>query len=260
MSFQADAPTIASPLLTVEDGGLQSKINLLNRGAIESISLQEVGQVDFKQLILNAIPELEEDLARFTLPESIPLKMQKTGRWVLLQMGLQSFFRLAEHPSDIVRGWTGYMVADIPDWTIADRLQLLRRLAVDDHPLVREWCWHALRPLVIAHPEEAVLALKPWVADDNECLRRFAVEVTRPRGAWGPHLKAFKTDPELAVSLLDPVKDDASVYVQMSVSKWLLDVVPSRPDWALQLARRWQYESGCYATRSILKTGLRDLI
>jgi hypothetical protein len=89
---------------------------------------------------------------------------------------------LADHPSDLVRQWACYVVNDSQTrLSRADRLSLTLPFAADQNMTVREAAWMAFRPHILLRVEEAVALLEPLARDPTAFVRRFAVEVTRPR-------------------------------------------------------------------------------
>ncbi len=59
--------------------------------------------------------------------------------------------------------------------------------AKDCHFNVREEAWAAVRPSVISNLQESIGILSKWALDENECIRRFASEITRP-GVFGANI------------------------------------------------------------------------
>ena len=150
--------------------------------------------------------------------------------------------RLATHPSDVARGWATQwiMFSDLP---LPDKLHSVRRFAADPHYGVREMAWMAVRDEVRAGLDEALALLGPWVYDGNESIRRFASELTRPRGVWCAPIEALKIQPWRALPLLEPLKSDPSRYVRNSVANWLNDASKSQPQWVDEVCRRWSREA-----------------
>ncbi|MDB5243905.1 MAG: hypothetical protein JWP57_4531, partial [Spirosoma sp.] len=169
------------------------------------------------------------------------------------------FERLALHPSDAVRQWACYAVCDPAAGTsVEGRLQALMRFADDPNMSVREAAWLAFRSTVAMDVEAMIVRLADVAASPVANVRRFAVEVTRPRSVWGAHLPALKRRPETARPLLEKVKADTSRYVQLAVGNWLNDASRTRPDWVAQVAAAWSV-SDDRNTAFMVKRGTRTL-
>ena len=95
--------------------------------------------------------------------------------------------------------------------------------------------------------------------DENENIRRFASEVSRPRGVWCKHIEELKRTPELALSILEPLKSDESKYVRDSVGNWLNDASKTQPDFVKKLCECWENESTTNETKYIIKKALRTI-
>ncbi|MGJ7583294.1 hypothetical protein ACSFA3_24340 [Variovorax sp. RHLX14] len=107
--------------------------------------------------------------------------------------------------------------------------------------------------------DEALALLQPWVSDANPNIRRFASELTRPRGVWCAQIDALKTEPWRALPLIEPLRADPSRYVQNSVANWLNDASKSQGEWVDKLCARWVAESDMAETRYIAKRAMRTL-
>jgi 3-methyladenine DNA glycosylase AlkC len=169
--------------------------------------------------------------------------------------------QLATHPSDVVRQWAALWLqaAVTASMSLPDRLRAVRPFAADAHFGVREIAWMAVRDAITADVPQAVALLQPWVRDADASVRRFASEATRPRGVWCAHIATLKTNPGLALPLLEPLRADASIYVRDSVANWLNDASKTQPRWVAALCERWQRESPCAPTHSLVKRALRTL-
>jgi 3-methyladenine DNA glycosylase AlkC len=212
---------------------------LLNAGLAEAANLAEALAVDFAELLQAAVPDADHAAMRAAATLGVTRRMALAGRLVAQALGTRAFAMLAGHPSDTVRGWACYALAEeqLPLDATLDRM---RSLAADRNAGVREWAWLALRPAIAAAPLNAISLLRPWAADPDPMLRRFATEATRPRGVWCPHITALRQDPTPGLGLLEPLRADPARYVQDSVANWLNDAGKDHPDWVRGLCRRWQ--------------------
>jgi 3-methyladenine DNA glycosylase AlkC len=158
-----------------------------------------------------------------------------------------------------VRQWACYSVNDCHiKRPLADRLNLTRPFAGDLNMTVREAAWMAFRPHILASVGEAVKLLEPATRDPNAFIRRFAIEATRPRSVWGAHCRELKRRPQVALLLLENVRQDQVRYVQLAVGNWLNDASKSRPEWVVEVCRRWSAEENRH-TAAITRRGLRTL-
>lgn len=119
-----------------------------------------------------------------------------------------------------------------------------------------EFC---IRPYLLHHQGDTLARLRDWAQDDNAHVRRLVSEGTRPRLPWAPRLPALQNNPQLALPLLDVLKDDPSSYVRRSVANHLGDIAKDHPDMAVGTARNWL--QGAPAPReALVRHGLRFLI
>jgi 3-methyladenine DNA glycosylase AlkC len=234
-------------------------LDQLNAGKIETVNLAECLAVDFGLLLEQVVPTLTSiEKNRISSADGITKRMTITGQLLLEHLGAAGVRDLATHRSDTVRGWAAYLLAAIPDLSLPQRLDSMRSLADDDHFGVREWSWLAIRPHLAAQLDQAIPLLKPWVNESSPNLRRFAIEVTRPRGVWCSHIPRLKEQPDLGLVLLEPVRADDSRYVRDSASNWLNDAAKSQPAWVQMVCDRWQLESNVPATTKLCARALRS--
>jgi len=142
---------------------------------------------------------------------------------------------------------------------LPDKLASTRRFAADPHFGVREIAWMAVRDEIAGAVDEAVALLEPWARHADANLRRFASEATRPRGVWCAQIEALKAEPWRALPLLEPLKADASRYVQNSVANWLNDASKTQPEWVDEICERWSRESRANETAYIVRRARRSL-
>ena len=243
----------------------------LDNGLIETASLPEwlaTDQVILAKTILAQAQAMQycEAIERAV----IELKLKTTTKVlpavgkVLAQQGVlpdtELYNYLANYPNDIVRSWCAYIILNIPEIGFEEALAYMLPFAADAHFSVREVAWMALRPLIERNVTDALSHLQPLVYHQEEGIRRFASEVSRPRGVWCAHIQTLKTNPELAEELLTPLQTDASRYVQNSVANWLNDASKSRPEWVLELCNKWNSNNpNDKATMYITKRALRTV-
>ena len=165
---------------------------------------------------------------------------------------------IARHQSDVVRQWGAYCVAADKTLSLEDRLTASRRFAGDRNMSVRECAWMAFRPYLAADLSRGLRLLRSWVDDSNANIRRFAIEVTRPRSVWGAHIRELKANPSRGLPLLERVKADPSHYVRTAVANWLNDASKSSPEWVREVCDRWSSGAGA-TTRWIIRRSLRTI-
>ena len=247
----------------------------LEAGDIATVNLTEFLTVRPARLLAAVLHRLDIDPAavRDAAPDDAFLAALKpmqrhraVSRWLYEVLAAhprrdQLAYQLATHTSDIVRQWAALwlQVAVPASMLLPERLRAARPFAADLHFGVREIAWMALRDAIAADVPQAIALLTPWVYAADANVRRFASEATRPRGVWCAHIASVKTDPAQALPLLEPLRADSSAYVRNSVANWLNDASKSQPLWVVQLCERWQRESPCAATYSVLKRALRTL-
>lgn len=233
----------------------------LNAGRIETRSLVESFALDFTQLARHAFPDGEFPELQIALASTVPItqRMRRVGVWMAERFERREIIALIDHPSDTVRGWAAYALGSLPKLSFRTRLQLIRPFADDSHFGVREWAWLAIRSHLQDDLEGRMAQLALWSKARSENIRRFAVEITRPRGVWCAHLRPLKENPELALPLLENVRADRSRYVQNSVGNWLNDASKTRPEWVSDLCSAWQAASPTPETAYICQRATRSL-
>jgi 3-methyladenine DNA glycosylase AlkC len=213
--------------------------------------------LDMGALLANEFPQAR-DRAEELRNHGLVLKMRTAGQILLEEIGLDGALEVVGRSSDSVRGWGAMAVGATPGLALVRRLELIRPFADDPHFAVREWAWLSLRVHVTADLSSAIGHLYDWTQEDSPWLRRFPVEVTRPRGVWSSHIARLKAQPELGEPLLEPLRADDARYVQDSVANWINDASRTAPTWALALCQRW-LDSPAPATERICRRALRTL-
>lgn len=186
----------------------------LNSGTLEAATLAENLATDMGKLLGTVFPELSDEADQLDPRVGVTKKMAAVAQLIFGVYGETKNAFLEGHPSDLVRGWGAYILGIIPELSLPERLERVQPFADDRHFGVREWAWLALRPHIVKDPEKAIEVLQDWTTNSSDNIRRFAVEAVRPRGVWSAHIAVLKSDPELGFRLLNPLRDDASRYVQ----------------------------------------------
>ncbi len=247
-------------------------LNLLNSGEIESVNLCEwlvVDQIELARIIFGKlgwqahIAGLEKKFAE-TTPSTAPKKIAAVGSYLSgvfetrEDVESASELLLAEI-SDSARAWGAYLVGLHPRLSLEEKFLLIRPYAADTNMAVPEIAWLALREEFIGNQPETFEILRPFTLEPDDRLRRFASELTRPRGVWCRHVRELKDDPLPGIALLEPLKSDPSKYVRLSVGNWLNDASKTSPELVRKTCDRWERESQTKETAHIVKRALRTL-
>lgn len=240
----------------------------LNKGLLESVNLTEwlaVNHMVLLENVLNAYPkylQICKDQLGQQDGASVRTLIVQLSKILLAATKAHPdlFAQLANHPSDSVRCWAVYMVGGNPDLDLKEKFKAIYPFAADPHFGVRELAWMAMREDLENHLLESLAILSEWTLSEDENIRRFATEASRPRGVWCKQLKALVARPELALGLLEALKADPSAYVQLSVANWLNDAGKSRPDWVIQLCTSWMAQDANEHTVKIVKRATRNLV
>lgn len=232
-------------------------LTALEHGAQSANHMEQIA-MDMGTLLTTQFPDIapRADELRGV---GLVVRMRNGGRLLLEEIGLEVAYTAATWPSDTTRGWAAMAVGAAPGLPLDRRLQLIQPFADDAHFAVREWAWLSLRPCIAENVPEAIEVLAGWTCETSPRLRRFASEVTRPRGVWSIHLPLLKRRPQLGMPILDPLRADPSRYVQDSVSNWLNDAAKSQPDWVLGVCRGWQAVHPLVETTRICRRGCRSI-
>jgi 3-methyladenine DNA glycosylase AlkC len=233
----------------------------LNQGILPTATLSEVLAVDFADLMRNVLPTIST-VAITQMQQAATLgvtkRMELAATILAEQLDPKKLKALSAHPSDTVRGWAAYCIM-IESLSLEGMLDRVRPFANDEHFGVREWAWLAVRPAIAQDIERSIALLLPWAADSSANIRRFAIEVTRPRGVWSKHISALKASPNLGEPLLDRVMEDPSRYVQDSCANWLNDASKSNSDWVVSYCEQWRQTSESESTAYITRRAMRSI-
>ncbi|MGL5437545.1 MAG: DNA alkylation repair protein [Lachnospiraceae bacterium] len=243
----------------------------LNHGELESANLVEWLAIDRRILLEHVL--LQHNRQKYLKPilaridglkkQTVNTVNEAIGTGLLEQTIIYKdndfLSEISTHQSDIVRSWLTFTIGKDDDLNIGQMLLRIRTLAADRHFNVREEAWVAVRPCIAQNLDESIAILSAWTVDEDENIRRFASESTRPRGVWCEHIEALKRNPELALSILEPLKSDKARYVRDSVGNWLNDASKTQPEFVEALCKRWEIESDTSETKYIIKKALRTI-
>lgn len=243
----------------------------LNLGQIETANLVEWLAVDQKLLLENLLKQHKRtDYLKPVLTKIDELKKQ-TVNTINEAIGTELYNQaeqhndkefltlMTNHNADLVRCWATYTIGKNKNLNIAETLEQIKPFAADKHFGVREICWLAVRPKMTENITESIELLSKWTKHKDENIRRFTTESTRPRGVWCEHIGELKQNPELGLSILEPLKSDKAKYVQNSVGNWLNDASKTQPEFVNELCNRWENESNTKETKYIIKKALRTI-
>lgn len=243
----------------------------LNQGTIETANLTEWLAADQKILLESLLQQKNRTKYLKTLLENVDQLKKQTVNSINEAIGVgllnlavenhdQAFLsEISTHQSDLVRCWAAYTVGRNNTLSIREKLNNIRAFASDSHFGVREICWMTVRPDISENLAEAISILSEWTADENENIRRFASESTRPRGVWCQHIGELKQNPGFGLEILEPLKSDPSRYVQDSVGNWLNDASKSKPEFVIEICDEWLRQSPSKETQYIVKKALRTI-
>ncbi|WP_268121982.1 DNA alkylation repair protein [Roseivirga pacifica] len=251
----------------------QAVLSLLNRGEIETVNLTEWLAIDHAQLIQTVFPALGMDwelVERISNEIALQKKPSTMSTTKLVGAALYKHYantaeldsvldKLSSHKSDTIRCYAPFLIGLNENLSISEKLTKALRLVADKHFGVREVIWLALRPAIEADLDEAIEILSEWTQSEDENVRRFTTEATRPRGVWCKHIEQLKESPEIALPILEQLKSDTSKYVQDSVGNWLNDASKSKPEFMIKLCDKWSKASPTTATEKIVKRAKRSI-
>jgi 3-methyladenine DNA glycosylase AlkC len=243
----------------------------LNLGEIETANLVEWLAVDQRILLKNLLQQLDRNQYYDSIILDIDALKKQTVNTINEAIGVGLFKnilanndsaifpKLANHISDCVRCWATYIIGFNENVSISEKLLQIQPFAADIHFGVREIAWLATRKSISDNLNESLVILSKWTSNSDENIRRFTSEVTRPRGVWCAHIEVLKQNPEFALSILEPLKSDVSKYVQNSVANWLNDASKTKPEFVIEICKRWKSESNSKETNYIINRALRTL-
>lgn len=238
----------------IETANLTEWLAVDQRLLLESL-LKQNNRLEYLQPILNRVDQLKKQTVN-TINEIIGLGILD----LTLKNKDEDFLsKLSTHSADLVRCWAAYTIGRNNAFSTEEKLKKIQYFAADTHFGVREICWMTVRPDISKNLKESLSILSVWTKHENDNIRRFASESTRPRGVWCEHIDELKKNPGLGLDILEPLKSDLSKYVQDSVSNWLNDASKSQPEFVVEICDEWLRESDTKETQYIVKKALRTI-
>ncbi|WP_299363987.1 DNA alkylation repair protein [Winogradskyella sp.] len=242
-------------------------IDYLNKGLVETKNLMEwlaTDQLALLKLVLNDLgkndwyPNFEVAVNAQKKPTANS-NTKIIGETLGLLTSDKSIYKtLKAHTSDLVRCWACWAEGTHHD-AVTDLIKAMQVYASDAHFGVREVVIFASKERMIEDLDTAISILSKWTINENENIRRFAIESLRPVGVWTKKIPTFQESPERGLPLLEPLKSDPSKYVRDSVGNWLNDASKSKPSWVISVCKRWEKESATKETAYIIKKALRTI-
>lgn len=242
----------------------------LNQGEIETANLVEWLAVDQRLLLENLLKQNSRTGYLKPVLTSIDLLKRQTVNTINEAIGTVLFDQaiknsdhdllkiLSSHNADLVRCWATYAIGKNQKLSIGETLLKIQPFARDKHFGVREISWMSVRQKIAKNLKESIAILSKWTSSEDENMRRFSTEATRPRGVWCEHIEVLKQNPVLAIAILEPLKSDPAKYVQDSVGNWLNDASKTQSGFVVDICSRWEKESETKETRYIIKRALRS--
>ncbi|WP_316930846.1 DNA alkylation repair protein [Crocinitomix catalasitica] len=248
-------------------------LELLNIGKIETVNLTEWLAIDHLKLIEANFTEIgisQENIKLISEKVKYQKKPSTLNTIKLVGSVLYELYsddklfdsifdKLSSHLSDSIRCYAPYLKSLNQNLNISEKLNQSEKLIADNHFGVREVLWMALRPKIGEYLEKSIEILSSWTKSENENIRRFTTESTRPRGVWYKHIEQLKENPKIALPILENLKSDKSKYVQDSVGNWLNDASKSEPSSVIELCENWKKESTTKETEKIIKRARRTI-
>lgn len=243
----------------------------LNSGQIETANLVEWLAVDQRLLLENLLNQT--DRIKYLKPiltdidnlnkQTVNTINEAIGKGIFTQAtkynDTEILAIIATHKSDLIRCWAAYTIGKNPKLNVKQMLQQIQPFSADKHFGVREICWLAVRQTIAKNLTESLEILSKWTNNEDENIRRFASEATRPRGVWCEHIEELKQNPALGLTILKPMKSDKAKYVQDSVGNWLNDASKTQPEFVKNLCKKWGKESPTKETSYIIKKAMRTI-
>ncbi|RPJ69310.1 MAG: DNA alkylation repair protein, partial [Alphaproteobacteria bacterium] len=100
----------------------------------------------------------------------------------------------------------------------------------------------AIRPFFIKDQKKTLKFMRECACDENEHVRRWASEGSRPLLPWGEKLHSFVENPLAAWDILEKLKNDPSMYVRKSVANHINDHSKNHPELVIEKLLCWHHD------------------
>jgi 3-methyladenine DNA glycosylase AlkC len=168
---------------------------------------------------------------------------------------------LSASPVEKIRGVAAFVVPILYPDSLQKQLEWLHFTGALEGTWPRELSAVILHNLVIQRGVSTILHLvREWIKDENPAVRRLVTEAFRPRGVMLAHINELKEDPSPLKTILEPLLDDPSDYVQKSVANNLNDISKDNPESILNWTKEWNTPDATKQRHWILARALRTLI
>lgn len=243
-------------------------VEYLNKGLVETKNLMEWLATDQLVLLKLVLEEIGKSAWYIDFEVAVNAQKKPTANsntkvigatFGLLTSDVNIYDTLKKHTSDLVRCWACWAESIHKD-NISKLLKAMKLYAADTHFGVREVVIFASKERMIKDLDTSVEILSHWILDEDENIRRFAVEALRPVGVWTKKIAEFQENPAKALPILAPLKSDTSKYVRDAVGNWLNDASKSKPDWVQTVCEKWETASSTKETAYIIKRGMRTIL
>lgn len=124
----------------------------------------------------------------------------------------------------------------------------------------------AIRPFFIKDQKKTLKFMRECTRDQNEHVRRWASEGSRPLLPWGEKLHCFVANPLDTWDILEKLKNDPSMYVRKSVANHINDHSKNHPELVIEKLLCWYHDKNKtaeidwiikHASRSLIKNGVK---
>jgi len=145
----------------------------LNNGQMECRVLSDCLAIDFAQLAKTVDGLESDDFAQISSWSNLGItrRMALMANLLCQRLGRSAAIELAQHRSDMVRGWAAYMIGGCDKAPLLNKLEAILPFADDHHFGVREWAWLAVRPYIAENLDDALSILPKWTASSSEYMR-----------------------------------------------------------------------------------------